>query len=186
MISFTLLPTHSGMGKTTLLTAFFQDHYRGPVSGWWRQARALTRAASTMALSNSRYASQTASPLVMCNPTDERALSKTERTFSRPPFWPIPPTEYWPYSSQMLGPKYEKYIQDRKCSNVKTFVLTQTEEMSPLKKCSFMEKENSVTDRHPRFPLSTLQPEKKVYLTSLQSVISETWLCKQYMPAGNL
>lgn len=113
---------------------------------------ALTRAASAMALSNSRYASQMASPLVMCNPTDERALSNTERTFSRPPFWPIPPTEYWPYSSQMLGPKNERYIQDRKCPNVKTFVLKQTEEMSPLKKCSFVEKEHSITDRHRRSP----------------------------------
>lgn len=87
LILFTLLPTHQGMGKDRFVNCVLprprtKTGKRLIEGKHW----ALTRAASTMALSNSRYASQMASPLVMCNPTDERALSNTERTFSRPPF----------------------------------------------------------------------------------------------------
>ena len=35
-------------------------------------------------------------------------------------------------------------------------------------------KENSITDRHPRSPVSTLQPEKEVHLTFLPSIVRET------------
>lgn len=77
-----------------------------------------------------------ASPLVICRPTDDSALSNTERTFSRPPFWPIPPTEYWPYSSQMLGPE----PRQRGCISQETGkpapfeMQSQTREMCQLRK----------------------------------------------------
>lgn len=65
----------------------------------------LTCAVSRMAFSNSRYASHRAVPFVTCSPTAVNALSNIERTFSIPPSWPMPPIEYWAYSSQISGPK---------------------------------------------------------------------------------
>lgn len=95
---------------------------------------ALTRAASAMALSNSRYASLRWQVPWSCVTQRRRGPFQTQSGLSRPPFWPIPPTEYWPYSSQMLGPKTQRYIQDRKCPNVKTFVLKQNRRNEPTEK----------------------------------------------------
>lgn len=69
------------------------------------QETGLTCAVSSMAFSNSRYASHKAVPFVTCSPTAVNALSNIERTFSIPPSWPMPPIEYWAYSNQISGPK---------------------------------------------------------------------------------
>lgn len=61
-----------------------------------------------MAFSNSLYASQTICPLVTWSPTAVMALSKMDRTLSIPPGKPMPPIEYWAYSSQISGPEMEK------------------------------------------------------------------------------
>lgn len=61
-----------------------------------------------MAISNSRKASHSAAPLVMCKPTAVRALSKMPRTRSMPPAAPMPPIEYCAYSNQISGPVCEK------------------------------------------------------------------------------
>lgn len=60
-----------------------------------------------MAISNSRKASQSAAPLVMCKPTAVRALSKVVRTRAMPPAAPMPPIEYCAYSNQISGPVEE-------------------------------------------------------------------------------
>lgn len=61
-----------------------------------------------MAFSNSLYASQTICPLVTWSPTAVMALSKMDLALSIPPGKPMPPIEYWAYSSQISGPEMEK------------------------------------------------------------------------------
>lgn len=68
----------------------------------------LTCTVARMAFSNSLYASHTVCPLVMWSPTAVIALSKTDLTLSMPPGEPMPPMEYWAYSSQISGPEWKK------------------------------------------------------------------------------
>lgn len=86
----------------------FYIHMHRPVVETCGKDEKQTCNVEKMAFSNSLYASQTICPLVIWSPTAVTALSKMDLTLSIPPGNPMPPMEYWAYSSQISGPEMTK------------------------------------------------------------------------------